>query len=95
MTTSSEPDSDRVNGKAFLHSILAWPRFLRARLKLGDEDGNAASKTRMPKREGRVRCVGYPAARAVRNRASGLSLIGKCTKAANRPKPTPAHHMAS
>ena len=38
---------------------------------------------------------GYLSTRAIRNRTTGLSLIGKCTMAANTPKPTPAHHIAS
>ena len=38
---------------------------------------------------------GYLSARAIRNLTTGLSLIGRWTMAANTPKPTPAHHIAS
>ena len=100
---TSELTESRVNVKLFFRTILANPgravvlyptpsnfELWEAGLWMPN-----AHKDACPWVPAVPPAPGYLSTRAIRNRTTGLSFIGRWTMAANTPKQTPAHHIAS
>ena len=100
---TSELTESRVNVKLFFRTILAKSRSSSCSLPRPSNLKLWAAGLWLPNTH-KDACPwvpavppapGYLSTRAIRNRTTGLSFIGRWTMAANTPKQTPAHHIAS
>ena len=101
---TSDLTESRVNVKLFLRTILANPRSSSCSLPHPQQFRTVGSRTMDCQTLIKTPALGflpsppapgYLSTRAIRNLTTGLSFIGRWTMAANTPKATPAHHIAS